>query len=117
MTRVLLIDDDDFERVVVTRILANKFKYGYTLDYAKTLPHAVKFMIRNEYDYVLLDDCLSKDVNAKISVNILRVHLKNAPLIIISNNLLDAHLMDKNILQVSDIVHKNDLPEYVYNVA
>jgi len=94
MTRVLLIDDDEFERVVVTRILANKFKYGFTLDYVKTLPHAVKLMIKNEYDYVLLDDRLSNDVNAKTSVNI-----------------------NKDILQVSDIVHKNDLPEYVYNVA
>jgi len=117
MTRVLLIDDDELERVVVTRILANKFKYGFTLDYVKTLPHAVKLMIKNEYDYVLLDDRLSNDVNAKTSVNILRVHLKNAPLIIISNHLLDAHLSNKDILHVSDIVHKNDLPEYVYNVA
>jgi ActR/RegA family two-component response regulator len=114
MPSILLIDDDEYENIIVTRILANHFKYGFLLDFAKTLDDALTHLMTNTYDYVFLDDRLSATINSVVSVKVLKQYLKGAELVIISNNLYEAHLLDKSILQVADIVHKDDLPNYVY---
>jgi len=117
MINVLLIDDDEFENVVVTRLMANHVKYGFRVDYAKSVEEALEFLKTETYDHIYLDDELSHDVNATVSVDQIRGHLKGTPLVIISNNINRAHLQDKDILRVNAIISKNDLPDYIYQSA
>ncbi len=114
---ILLIDDDEFENIVVTRLLAKHTKSKIKVDYAKTLDEGLAFLKNNQYEYVYLDDELSYCVNATKSVDIIRDYLSGAQLIIISNNVNREYLRDASILDVAAIVSKNDLSDYVNETA
>jgi CheY-like chemotaxis protein len=117
MNRFLLIDDDEFEPIVVTRILANKYGYGYKLDHAKSLKKAKKLMNKHNYSLVLLDDQLSDTIDARTSVIAVRALLNDTPLIIISHDIEKEYLRDITVTQGVPVVHKNDLPDFVYKAA
>lgn len=114
---VLLIDDDEFENIVVTRLLAKHAKSKIKVDYAKTLDEGLTLLKDNQYDHVYLDDELSYCVNATTSVDIIRDYLNGAELIIISNNVNRDYLRDASILDVAAIVSKNDLSDFVNETA
>jgi len=117
MTTILLIDDDEFENVVMTRLIANHVKYGFRVDFARSIDEAIKYLKKQTYDHVYLDDVLSYDVNATVSVEQIKAHLNGAPLVIISNNIERDYLKSNDILNVDAIVSKNDLSDYIYATA
>jgi len=52
MTTILLIDDDEFENVVMTRLIANHVKYGFRVDFARSIDEAIKYLKKQTYDHV-----------------------------------------------------------------
>ena len=102
---------------MVSRILANKYGYGFKLDHAKSLKKAKKLMNKHLYDLVLLDDQLSDTVDARVSVIAIRGLLNETPLVIISHDTNKDYLRDVTVTQGAPVVSKNDLPDFVYQAA
>lgn len=111
MLRVLLIDDEELEYRLVKMMFRQGYKGEYELVYAATLAEAATILSSNSFDVILLDDKLSDGSTAFQNVPHLKSIAPATPFCIVSKSLDAAHLQDKAILDVYDIVDKFDLRE------
>ena len=109
MLRVLLIDDEELEFKLIKLMFRDVYKSEYELQYAKTVYDAEKLISEKTFDIILLDDNLADGSNATTNVPALKTIASNTPLCIVSKNIDAAHLRDKTILDVYDVVDKFDL--------
>lgn len=110
---ILLIDDDDTEKVTVTRILRALTNTTFHLDHVERCSQALTLLKKKTYDLVLLDNRLSKRISAKFSVPIIKSAIKNAPLTIISHDISPTYLQNPTELGVDFIVDKKDMIDFL----
>lgn len=111
MLNVLLIDDEELEYRLVKLIFRDVYKADHRLDYACTLDDAEQLLQQSDYDIILLDDKLSDGSTSVENVPVLKSLTKSTPLCIVSKSIDAAHLRDKKILDVYDVVDKFDLKD------
>ncbi len=106
MLNILLIDDDPVEHKLIQRMLKDCYTQPYLLRYADTVDKGIAIMKTQQIDLILLDDKLKNGLTAEQSVPRLREFSNNIAMILISSSINAAHLRDKAILDVYDIVDK-----------
>ncbi len=110
---ILLIDDDNTEKVTVTRILRALTTTTFHLDHVERCSQALALLKDKTYDLVLLDNRLSERVSAKFSVPIIKSAINAAPLTIISNDVTPNYLQSPTELGVDFIVDKTDMIDFL----
>lgn len=106
MLNILLIDDDPVEHKLIQRMLKDCYDNPYVLRYADSVDKGIAILKSQQIDLILLDDKLKNGLTAQQSVPQLREHSNNIAMILISSSIKAAHLRDKAILDVYDIVDK-----------
>ncbi|MDB2437266.1 response regulator [Hellea sp.] len=109
MLNILLIDDDEVEHRLIQRMLQDCYKGPFLLRYADTLEKGLSILKSQAVDVILLDDKLRAGLDAKQSVPALREITGDVAMILISSSIDAAHLRDKTILDVYDIIDKFSL--------
>lgn len=114
MVNILLIDDDLLERELVDSVLQKHLsEEAFMLQHAFKCSEAITYLLRDRFDLVLLDNMLAASISGKFSVPVIRQYLKEAPLVIVSNNIDIDYLKDPEILGVSNIVPKSSLNAFL----
>lgn len=109
MLKILLIDDEPIEERITFQLLKRDYGLPFTLEYAQSIEDGMTLLRDRTYDLILLDDRIAPNVTAVQTVPMVRGAAGVVPLILISSSLDAAHLRDKTILEVYDIIDKYDL--------
>lgn len=113
MLKILLIDDDLFERRILTYHLQQINYIDFEIKQVSTCSDGVNSLLSNRYDIVLLDNALKDSISAEFSVPFIKEHLNGCPLVIISNNIQTSFLRDPDILGIDYIIDKVDLSKFM----
>jgi len=116
MLKILLIDDDAFERELLIVHLIKAGLNAFDVQQVTKCSSGLECLLHNVYDIVLLDNSLADSISAEFSVPFIKGWLKGAPLIIISNNIDVPHLQRPDILGVDAIVDKKDLSQFMAKI-
>lgn len=109
MLKILLIDDESIEERITHQLLKRDYGLPFTLEYAQSIEDGLALLRDRTYDVILLDDRIAPNVTAMQTVPVVRQAAGVVPLILISSSLDAAHLRDRKILDVYDIIDKYDL--------
>ena len=109
MLKILLIDDEPIEERITFQLLKRDYGLPFTLEYAKSIEEGMVLLRDRTYDLILLDDRIAPNVTAVQTVPLVRAAAGVVPLILISSSLDAAHLKDKAVLDVYDIIDKYHL--------
>jgi len=110
---ILLIDDEAWEEDLLSHLCEKVFGGSFRLDYAALGSEAVKLLLENAYDLILLDNNLSHGFNAKFTTPILKEFSRNAIIAIISNNIHQDYLDDPGFLGVDHVLPKTHLDVFL----
>jgi DNA-binding response OmpR family regulator len=117
MNRILLIDDEGWEKDIIGSLCQTVFGNNFRLDHASVNSEAVRFLLENKYSLILLDNNLSFQIDAKFSVPFLKECSGNAEIVIISNNIFEDYLEDPAFLGVDKIIEKKELLTFLVEVS
>jgi CheY-like chemotaxis protein len=114
MFKFLLIDDELPEKDLIDAKLERVFSAGgYLLDHVYKSSEAIKCLLKDSFDFILLDNNLASSISSQFSVPVIRQYVRDAKLIIVSNNIHVDYLKDESILGVDGIVNKADFESYM----
>jgi len=111
MKRILLIDDDEYEHMLVNFLLKDQYASAFSLGYASNVDDAKTYLKQNGVDYILLDDKLSDGTTSAETIPILQRQAFNVPIIIISKDTNGQHLKDRARLGMNRVVDKFKLKD------
>lgn len=106
---VLIIDDNDVEGEALMATLRLILGHDTPLHFARRLPDARRLLQSEVPAVVFLDDRLGHSVSAEVSLSMLRASGYTGKPILLSGMLTRARLIELKRLEVSDIIHKDDL--------
>jgi len=109
MRRILLVDDDKHEFMYVNFLLKDRYKDGFSLDYAANIQDARALLSKKGVDVILLDDKLSGGQTSSDTIPLLQQKAFNVPIIIISKDISARHLKDRVKLRMNKVVDKFEL--------
>ena len=107
--KILLIDDDPAEEVIIDRALKASGLETYELVYVDRCSTAMRHLNERAFDLILLDDRLSQTINAVVSVQMLKNTRFSAPIVISTNDNSASHLQDPQSLGVHEVISKSDV--------
>jgi len=113
MYKILLIDDEEWEQRLITDYCKQAFGNHYRLDHTRSVDQAVHLIKQKNFDFILLDNVLSGDVTARVSVPFLKGITGDTPIIIISNIIEKDYLKSPDILGVDHVVAKDKLESFL----
>lgn len=113
MLNILLIDDDIIEEKILELQLRKAGFNLFHVEHVTKCSEALKSMLSQRFDIILLDNSLADSISAEFSVPFIKENLQGACLIIISNDTERPHLKDPDILGVDYIVNKLDLSNFM----
>jgi DNA-binding NtrC family response regulator len=110
----LLIDDEVAEKELIDAKLQAVFgEGGYGFKHVLKASDAIKCLLTEDFDFILLDNNLAASISGRFSVPVIRQHLRGSNLIVISNNVDVDYLKDPSILGVDGIVDKANFESFV----
>jgi len=115
MKRILLIDDEQQEFMLVNFLLKDIYKEKFSLNYAATITEAQDYLSKKGVDVILLDDKLARGLTSADTIPLLQQKAFNVPIIIISNDISGRHLRDRVRLGTNKVVDKFDLKKELAN--
>jgi CheY-like chemotaxis protein len=116
MLKILLIDDDQLEKEIIKNILDKCLvDQPFLLQHVYKSSEAISALLQNQFDLVLLDNMLASSISGKFSVPIIQQYLKEASLVIVSNDVSADYLSHPHILGVDSIVDKKNLEGFLKN--
>lgn len=113
MFRVLLVDDDPEESILVERTLRYLTRDNFELVYAAWCIDAIETLAVRSFDLICLDNQMRRNINAQINVPRLKQLAENSRLVILTSDTNQLYLSDPSILGVDDIVDKSDVAEFL----
>lgn len=115
MRRILLVDDDKHEFMYVNFLLKDRYKDGFSLDYAENIQSAHDLLSTKGVDVILLDDKLSSGMTSTDTIPLIQRKAFNVPIIIISKDISAKHLKDRVRLGMNKVVDKFQLKKELAN--
>lgn len=109
MKRILLVDDDKQEFMLVNFLLKDRYQESFRLDYAATIEEAHTCLSERRVDVILLDDKLASGMTSAQTIPLLQKKAFNVPIIIISKDINSRQLKDRVRLGMNKVVDKFDL--------
>lgn len=109
MKRILLIDDEEAEGVLVNYLLKDRYKDDFTFHHVGNLDDARAHLLAQRVDVILLDDRLGGGQTALQTLPQLQLYAFNVPVIVISKNADSSHLREISRLKAHKVVDKFDL--------
>jgi CheY-like chemotaxis protein len=113
MFRVLLVDDDPEESVLVERTLRHLTRDNFELVYAAWCIDAIETLAVRSFDLICLDNHMRRNINAQINVPRLKQLAENSRLVILTSDTNPLYLSDPSILGVDDIADKANVAEFL----
>lgn len=111
--RIILIDDDPAEKLIIERILTALVDVPFRLDHVTKCSQAITLIEKHVYKLVLLDNRLSSRMSAKFSVPIIKSVIGTAPIAVISDDVSPDYLQSAEALGVDYIIDKTDMIDFL----
>lgn len=110
----LLIDDEIPEKELIDAKLEAVFGEGrYGFKHVLKASDAIKCLLKEDFDFILLDNNLAASISGRFSVPVIRQYVRDSKLVVISNNVDVDYLQDPSILGVDAIVDKAEFESFV----
>lgn len=115
MKRILLIDDEETEHILVKFLLEEKYGNDFDLKYASSVYEAKRYLVHEQIDVVLLDDKLEDGMTSRETLPMVQGKVPSVPIIIISKDTESPHLKEINALGQTKVVGKFRLRQELKN--
>ena len=106
MKNILLIDDDQSEKIFVNYLLRDRYGDSFKLSYCRTVETAKQILSTTRIDIILLDDKLDRGMTSAETIPILKRAAFNVPVVIISKDVNSLHLKQVTKFRQNKVVDK-----------
>lgn len=113
MISVLLIDDDDFQHVILNHMLKSCFGDGYTLESASNLEDALSLLGDNRFDAIFLDNRLVPFKDFRETFPKISAVANGTPTYVISSHIEEPCFQEAAHFGVSKVIDKFELKDEI----
>lgn len=109
MISILLVDDDDFQHVILDHILQGCLQTGYALDGAKSLDAALDILADKRFDAIFLDNRLTPYKDFRETFPRIRAIAEGTATYLISSHIEDPCFHEAKSLGITKVIDKFEL--------
>ncbi|GLQ23779.1 hypothetical protein GCM10007853_16530 [Algimonas ampicilliniresistens] len=111
--KVLLVDDDPEEAIIIKRALKAVTKRECFVTHVSKCSRAIPELHQNDFDLIILDNRLSRSINAKFTVPMMNAARGAMPMVIATADISQTYLCCASHLGVDYIIDKLDLVKFL----